>query len=41
MFDKIPIPLHEVLNKNMLNRGDIVLFVGFGAGLSLWAALLK
>lgn len=37
----IPIALHEALNKNMINRGDIVLFVAFGAGLSLGAVLLE
>lgn len=37
----IPIALHEVLNKNMLNRGDIVLFVAFGAGLSSGAVLIE
>lgn len=37
----IPIALHEVINKNILNRGDIVLFVAFGAGLSLGAVLLE
>lgn len=37
----IPIALHEVLNKNMLNRGDTVLFVAFGAGLSSGAVLLE
>ncbi len=35
MFDKIPIALHEVLNKNVLNRGGIVLFVVFKACLLL------
>lgn len=37
----IPIALHEALNKNMINRGDIILFVSFGAGLSSGAVLLK
>lgn len=37
----IPIALHEVLNKGILKRGDIVLFVAFGAGLSLGAVLLE
>lgn len=37
----IPIALHEVLNKNLINRGDIVLFVAFGAGLSSGAVLLE
>ena len=37
----IPIALHEALNKNMINRGDIVLFVAFGAGLSSGAVLFK
>ena len=37
----IPIALHEVLEKNILKRGDIVLFVAFGAGLSLGAVLLE
>lgn len=37
----IPIALHEVLNKKIINRGDIILFVSFGAGLSSGAVLLK
>ena len=37
----IPIALHEVLNKNMLNKGDIILFVAFGAGLSSGAVLFE
>lgn len=37
----IPIALHEVINKNILKSGDIVLFVAFGAGLSLGAVLLE
>lgn len=37
----IPIALHEALSNNVLNRGDIVLFVAFGAGLSSGAVLLE
>jgi 3-oxoacyl-[acyl-carrier-protein] synthase-3 len=37
----IPIALHEALSKNMINRGDIVLFVAFGAGLSSGAVLFE
>ena len=37
----IPIALHEALSSNILNRGDIVLFVAFGAGLSSGAVLLE
>ncbi|WP_315066175.1 beta-ketoacyl-ACP synthase III [uncultured Clostridium sp.] len=37
----IPIALHEALEKKLINRGDIVLFVAFGAGLSSGAVLLK
>lgn len=37
----IPIALHEALNKNMINRGDIILFVAFGAGLSSGAVLIE
>lgn len=37
----IPIALHEALNKNIINKGDIVLFVAFGAGLSSGAVLLE
>lgn len=37
----IPIALNEVLDKNILNRGDIVLFVAFGAGLSSGAVLIE
>ena len=37
----IPIALHEILSKNMIRRGDIVLFVAFGAGLSAGAVLLE
>ena len=37
----IPIALYEVLNRNILKRGDIILFVAFGAGLSLGAVLIE
>jgi 3-oxoacyl-[acyl-carrier-protein] synthase-3 len=37
----IPIALHEALEKKLINRGDVILFVAFGAGLSLGAVLLK
>lgn len=37
----IPIALHEALEKKLINRGDIVLFVAFGAGLSSGAVLLE
>lgn len=37
----IPIALYEALNKNMINRGDFVLFVAFGGGLSSGAVLLE
>lgn len=37
----IPIALHEVLEKKLINRGDIILFAAFGAGLSSGAVLLK
>jgi 3-oxoacyl-[acyl-carrier-protein] synthase-3 len=37
----IPIAIHEALSKNMINRGDYVLLVAFGAGLSSGAVLLK
>ncbi|OOM75217.1 beta-ketoacyl-ACP synthase III [Clostridium sp. BL-8] len=37
----IPIALHEALEKKLINRGDIILFVAFGAGLSSGAVLLK
>ncbi|MFQ9617022.1 MAG: 3-oxoacyl-[acyl-carrier-protein] synthase III C-terminal domain-containing protein, partial [Clostridium butyricum] len=32
---------YEVLNRNILKRGDIILFVAFGAGLSLGAVLIE
>jgi 3-oxoacyl-[acyl-carrier-protein] synthase-3 len=37
----IPIALHEALEKNLIKRGDIILFAAFGAGLSSGAVLLK
>jgi 3-oxoacyl-[acyl-carrier-protein] synthase-3 len=37
----IPIALDEALNKGMINKGDIILFVAFGAGLSSGAVLLE
>ncbi|WP_278743934.1 3-oxoacyl-[acyl-carrier-protein] synthase III C-terminal domain-containing protein [Clostridium tyrobutyricum] len=37
----IPIALDEALNKDMINKGDIILFVSFGAGLSFGAVLLE
>lgn len=37
----IPIALYEVLNRNILKRGNIILFVAFGAGLSLGAVLIE
>jgi 3-oxoacyl-[acyl-carrier-protein] synthase-3 len=37
----IPIALHEVLEKNLIKRGDIILFAAFGAGLSSGAVLFK
>ena len=37
----IPIALYEALNKNVINRGDIILFVAFGAGLSSGGGSIK
>lgn len=37
----IPIALHEALEKNLIKRGDIILFAAFGAGLSSGAVLLR
>ncbi|OOM75678.1 3-oxoacyl-[acyl-carrier-protein] synthase 3 [Clostridium puniceum] len=37
----IPIALHEALEKKLIHRGDVILFVAFGAGLSSGAVLLK
>jgi len=37
----IPIALHEALEKELINRGDIVLLAAFGAGLSSGAVLIK
>jgi 3-oxoacyl-[acyl-carrier-protein] synthase-3 len=33
--------LHEALEKNLIKRGDIILFAAFGAGLSSGAVLLR
>ncbi|MBN2509947.1 MAG: ketoacyl-ACP synthase III [Spirochaetales bacterium] len=37
----IPIALNEMVNKNLLSRGDILMFLGFGAGLTYGGTLLR
>jgi 3-oxoacyl-[acyl-carrier-protein] synthase-3 len=37
----IPIALHEAQHKGIIKPGDVVLFVGFGAGLTWGASVLR
>ena len=37
----IPIALHEMEGKGLLKRGDLVMLLGFGAGLTYGATVLR
>jgi 3-oxoacyl-[acyl-carrier-protein] synthase-3 len=37
----IPIAITEAMSKNLLKKGDIVITVGFGAGLTYGANVIK